>query len=159
MSTKPLAAAFLSMALLAGCATDMQNSPGETVGGVLGAVGGAVLGAQLGGGKGQLAAVAVGTLAGAWLGSSIGRSMDETDRLKSQRTTQDSLEYNKTGTTSTWSNPDSGYKGSTTPIRTYQTADQQACREYRSTVTIDGRTEEAVGTACREPDGTWRIVN
>jgi len=159
MSTKPLAAAFLSMALLAGCATDMQNSPGETVGGVLGAVGGAVLGAQVGGGKGQLAAVAVGTLAGAWLGSAIGRNMDETDRLKAQRTTQDSLEYNKTGTTSTWSNPDSGYKGTTTPIRTYQTADQQACREYRSTVTIDGRTEEAVGTACREPDGTWRIVN
>jgi len=159
MRTKPLAAAFLSLALLAGCATDMQNSPGETMGGVIGAVGGAVLGAQMGGGKGRLAAVAVGTLAGAWLGSSIGKSMDETSRLKAQQTTQESLEYNRTGTTSTWSNPDRGYRGSTTPTRTYQTADQQACREYRSTVTIDGRTEEAVGTACREPDGTWRIVN
>ena len=85
--------------------------------------------------------------------------MDETDRLKAQQATQESLEYNKAGTTSTWSNPDTGYRGSTTPVRTYQTADQQACREYRSTVTIDGKTEEAVGTACREPDGTWRIVN
>jgi len=159
MTIKTLVAAILSAAILTGCATDMQNSPGETMGGLLGAVGGAVLGSQVGGGKGRLAAVAVGTLAGAWLGSSIGRNMDETDRLKSQRTTQDSLEYNKAGTTSSWSNPDSGYKGSTTPTRTYQTADQQACREYRSTVTIDGKTEEAVGTACREPDGTWRIVN
>jgi len=159
MSTKPLAAAFISLALLAGCATDMQNSPGETMGGVLGAVGGAVLGAQVGGGKGRLASVAVGTLAGAWLGSSIGKSMDDTSRLKAQRATQETLEYNKTGTTSTWSNPDSGYKGTVTPTRTYQTASQQACREYKTTVTIDGRTEEAVGTACREPDGTWRIVN
>ena len=25
-------------------------------------------------------------------------------------------------------------------------------------ITINGRTETAYGTACREPDGTWRIV-
>ena len=59
MRTKTVAAAFLSTALLAGCATDMQNSPGETMGGLLGAVGGAVLGSQVGGGKGRLAAVAI----------------------------------------------------------------------------------------------------
>ena len=28
-----------------------------------------------------------------------------------------------------------------------------------TTVTIDGKQEQASGTACRQPDGSWRIVN
>jgi hypothetical protein len=33
------------------------------------------------------------------------------------------------------------------------------CRTFRTTVVIDGRPETATGTACQEPDGTWRIVH
>jgi hypothetical protein len=36
---------------------------------------------------------------------------------------------------------------------------QQQCREYTATATIDGRPQETVGTACLDPDGTWRIVD
>ena len=32
------------------------------------------------------------------------------------------------------------------------------CREYQQTVTIDGKQERSYGTACRQPDGTWKIV-
>ena len=32
------------------------------------------------------------------------------------------------------------------------------CREYQSTVTIDGRPQPTYGRACLQPDGTWRIV-
>ncbi len=32
----------------------------------------------------------------------------------------------------------------------------EQCREYQRTVTIDGKTETAYGTACRQPDGTWK---
>jgi len=38
-------------------------------------------------------------------------------------------------------------------------APQGECREYQSTTTIAGQPESVVGTACRQPDGTWRIVN
>jgi hypothetical protein len=31
------------------------------------------------------------------------------------------------------------------------------CREYQSTVTIDGRPQRAFGTVCRQPDGSWRV--
>ena len=31
------------------------------------------------------------------------------------------------------------------------------CREYQHTVTIDGKQEKAYGTACRQPDGSWKI--
>ncbi len=159
MFFKPIAAAFMSLALLSGCSSDMQNSPNETMGKILGAVGGGLLGAQVGSGKGRMIAVGLGAVAGSWLGGSLGSSMDKTDRMKAAEVTQDSLEYKSSGTTSSWSNPESGHSGSVTPTRTYQTADQQPCREYTSTVNIDGQTEEAVGTACREPDGTWRIIN
>lgn len=37
----------------------------------------------------------------------------------------------------------------------YSTAN---CREYSGTITIDGREERSYGTACLQPDGTWRIV-
>jgi hypothetical protein len=32
------------------------------------------------------------------------------------------------------------------------------CREYQSTTTIDGRKQPTYGTACLQPDGSWRIV-
>ena len=31
------------------------------------------------------------------------------------------------------------------------------CREYRTVATIDGRSERLYGTACRQPDGSWRF--
>jgi len=33
-----------------------------------------------------------------------------------------------------------------------------ACREYQTTVTIDGRQQRAFGVTCRQPDGSWRIA-
>ena len=32
------------------------------------------------------------------------------------------------------------------------------CREYTRTVYIGGRTQDAYGTACLQPDGSWMIV-
>jgi hypothetical protein len=31
------------------------------------------------------------------------------------------------------------------------------CREFQKQIIIDGRTEQAYGVACRQPDGTWKI--
>ena len=37
-------------------------------------------------------------------------------------------------------------------------ASGQQCREYQSTAVISGQPQQTVGTACLQPDGTWRIV-
>lgn len=37
-------------------------------------------------------------------------------------------------------------------------ASQTNCRDYESTMTIDGRAQKVTGTACLQADGTWRIV-
>jgi hypothetical protein len=36
---------------------------------------------------------------------------------------------------------------------------QDNCREYTKDVSINGRIERAYGTACRQPDGSWEVVN
>ncbi len=33
------------------------------------------------------------------------------------------------------------------------------CREFEQVIYVDGRRQTAVGTACRERDGSWRIVD
>ena len=147
--------AVVAVAALAGCSGGEKQKMGTMLGAGLGAL----AGAHVGKGKGKLVAVAVGTLAGAAIGGEVGKSLDRADRLAMQRTTQKALEKNRTGYKSTWRNPDSGNQGTITPTRTYEVASGDVCREYQQTVTIGGKTETVVGRACRQADGTWRIVN
>ena len=142
---------------LSACA-DMQENPKQSLGTLLGAGLGALAGSQVGSGKGQMAAIAVGTLAGAWSGSEIGKSLDKADKLFAARTAQDSLENNKTGQTSSWRNPDTGHSGTVTPTKTYKTAENRHCREFETAIFVDGKQEVGTGQACRAEDGTWQIV-
>ena len=131
----------------------------ESVGTLLGAAVGGLAGAQVGKGRGQLVATAAGTLLGAFIGKEIGKSLDRADRVALQQTTQQSLETAPVGTTSSWQNPDSGNSGTVTPANTFQNSDGTYCREFSQTVTVGGRTEEGYGTACRQPDGSWKIIS
>ena len=157
MKTTGIAVATAAAMLLAGC-QNMQDNPKQTMGTVLGAGTGALIGSQIGGGRGQLVGVALGTLAGAMIGSEIGKSLDNADKAMSQRTAQASLETARTGQTTSWRNPDSGNSGTYTPTSTYRSAAGEDCREFEQTINVGGRTEKAMGRACRKPDGTWQIV-
>mgnify|MGYP003386597244 CR=1 FL=1 len=33
------------------------------------------------------------------------------------------------------------------------------CREYQRNVTVGNRNEQSYGTACRQPDGAWKVVS
>ncbi|MGB0672094.1 MAG: RT0821/Lpp0805 family surface protein [Rhodospirillales bacterium] len=151
--------AALTAILFLGACADAQDNPKTTLGTLLGAGLGGLAGSQIGSGKGQMAAIGLGVLAGAVLGNQIGSSLDKADKLMLERTTQSSLEYNKSGESSAWANPDSGNKGTVTPTRTYVSSNGTNCREYETIVNIGGRDEVAKGTACRQEDGTWRIVD
>jgi len=147
-------------ALAIGLAACEGNKYGQkqSAGAVIGGIAGGLLGSKVGHGKGQLAATAAGTLFGVLIGSEIGKSLDRADRLYAARTTQGALETNKSGETSSWSNPDSGHSGTVTPEPAYQTSAGQYCREYQQQITVGGKSETAYGTACRQPDGSWKIV-
>lgn len=58
-----------------------------------------------------------------------------------------------------WSNTATGRHGEVVVVgEGYDDQIGGYCRTYRTTVVIDGQPETATGTACQEPDGTWRIV-
>ena len=33
------------------------------------------------------------------------------------------------------------------------------CRDFEQTVTIEGRYETATGTACRQQNGSWKVIS
>ena len=149
---------IVSLGLVA-CAQDA--GPKERGGTVVGAVAGGLLGSTIGKGRGQVAAIAIGAVLGGIVGTEVGKSLDRADRAYMHRTTQESLENGRTGETSSWVNPDNQHAGTVTPTRTLPPEPGQTgpCREFQQTVSIGGRSEQAYGTACRQADGSWKIVN
>lgn len=110
MIDKRLSAIVLGL-LLAGGPALAQQGGGQTpftkenIGKAVGAAAGALLGSQIGSGRGKLAAVAIGTLAGYWAGGKVGERLSQRDQAGIAHTTQRALE---SGETRTWRNPDSG---------------------------------------------------
>ena len=93
-----------------------------------------------------------------WM-SVFGGSLDRLDQIYMDRTIQETLERGSVGTTRSWKNTDSGNEGWVTPKRTYKRHDGTYCREFIQIIKVGGRTAEAYGTACRQPDGTWMSVS
>lgn len=166
---KKTASKFLIATILVGSLAACQQGAGgmyredgnlskQTMGTLGGAVVGGVLGSKVGKGTGNGVAIGVGTLLGAMAGSSIGQSLDHADMMYYNRTSQQALESAPTGKPMAWNNPDSGNSGTVTPTNTFQRADGSYCREYNQSINIGGRVEQAYGTACRQANGAWQIV-
>jgi surface antigen len=150
--------AILAAAFLLGACANGGKGQKQTGGTLLGAGLGALAGSQIGSGRGQLAAVAIGALAGAFLGNEVGKSLDRADEVAMERSTQTALETAPSGQTVAWRNPDSGNSGTITPQPVVESNAGEFCREYQQTITVAGQSEQAYGTACRQADGSWKIV-
>ena len=146
----------VSIAILTtGCAT-IQENPKTTVGALGGGTFGGLVAAAAGASP---AGIAAGAIGGMLVGGLVGNLLDERDKKLAAEAAQKALETAPTGKPVAWNNPDNGHSGTVTPTKTYQTAEGSYCREYQHIVTIDGKQEKAYGTACRQPDGSWKIVN
>ncbi|NIP73296.1 MAG: glycine zipper 2TM domain-containing protein [Gammaproteobacteria bacterium] len=126
----------------------------EALGKVIGGVIGGVAGSEIGKGDGKTAATVVGVIVGYVIGGKIGRSMDEADA----RCTGQVLEHGEDRRPVRWVNPDTGAEYVVTPTRTYK-ADGRQCREFRTQTTVGGEIRKVYGTACRQADGSWKMVN
>ncbi len=148
----------LAMFSLTACQTLQGRGDKEVIGGGTGAVLGGVLGSQIGSGSGRLWTTGAGVLLGALVGSEIGSSMDKADMAYvSKANTR--AHAAPIGETVSWNNPDSGNYGSVTPTRDGYSSSGRYCREYQQEVVVGGETQDAYGTACQQPDGSWEIVN
>jgi surface antigen len=149
---KLLAPIALLAFLVSGCES-VQNNPKAALGGATGATAGGLIAAAAGGGT---AGIIGGVLLGGLVGGAIGNALDQRDKELAMKAAQQSFENSRSGTSTTWRNPDSGNSGSITPTRTYQN-DGQYCREYQQEIVVGGEKQTAYGTACRQPDGNWAI--
>lgn len=61
------------------------------------------------------------------------------------------------GDTIVWNQ--AGATGGVTVVRDGYSSAGRYCREFQQSVTVGGRSEEAYGTACMQPDGAWEIVS
>ena len=148
--------AFVALTFLLGaCVTDQGGK--QVFGTLAGAAAGGWLGSKIGGGTGQLAAIAGGTLLGGLIGNQIGRTMDDVDRLQAGQALANA-QTAPIGETIQWNNADTGNYGTVTPTRGGYAADGAHCREFQQTVPVGNRSQEAYGTACRQPDGSWKMV-
>ena len=149
----------VSSLVYADCYKDSSDNSNEVVGTLLGAAVGGLVGSQIGHGTGNKIAIGAGVLAGGLIGNKIGRKLDCKDIEYHNNTAQNTLETQRTGSTETWTNPDSGHSGTVTPTRTYYSGDGKPCRDFTQTVSVDGSVDEVRATACRQDDGTWQIVD
>jgi len=160
MKAKILISALIISVSLGACSGEGQSFKGykEKVGTFFGAITGGFIGSKVGKGNGQLVATGAGAVLGALAGGEIGKQLDKADLMYHQQAIEEcySKPLNKT---IHWENEASGNSGSVTPVREgYQASTGNLCRQYNQSITVGGKTETAVGTACQNYDGTWSIA-
>jgi len=152
---KKLIPILLVAALSGGCSNDSRWNR-QMAGGGAGALAGGWLGSQFGSGEGRVAMAATGALLGALAGSQIALSSE--DQSSMNRAAYDA-QTAPIGQEIIWDNPQTGNRGSYVPVRDGYTPSGSYCREFTQNITVNGRPHVGYGTACRQSDGAWKIVN
>ncbi len=142
---------FLVVAALSGCAGGVAMGNGGTVAAIPQPAAGAEIAAAQPGG----APAGNGTMVGGLIAGDIGQGLDRSDQQQALAAEYRALELGTAGTAVAWRGATGA--GEVTPGPAYR-VNAYACRDYSHTVTIAGQPRTARGTACREPDGTWRPV-
>lgn len=148
MFVKKLVPAAMAVALLAGCASTSQEATknAETVGGRISSTYGSA--------SGKVASSGTGPLLGAFIG---GAAIEPSDAAAAETAAKRAYSA-PIGDPVGWTNPVTGHYGSLTTTREGYNNAGQYCREFKQSVTTKSKTELAYGTACKQGDGTWKIV-
>lgn len=144
-------AAFAGVLLLCAC----RGETGIVTGAIPGANTGHVIGSPVA--TGEADAAEVGPVEGGLTGADVGRSLSEAERKLALKAEYEALEYGRSGQPTAWQGRSGQNRGQINVGSSYQ-VNRLDCREYTHNVWIGGRLRVVKGTACREPDGVWRIV-
>ena len=128
----------------------------QVMGAVIGGIAGGALANEKAGKNHKVLATALGVGLGGLIGSSVGASLDRMDRMYLEQAAQKAMENGRSNAPVAWSNPDSQNSGTITPQRAYA-VNGTYCREFTQSIFVGGKKQEAYGTACRQPDGTWKV--
>jgi surface antigen len=150
-----LAGMITVMAFEMGGCTPGNNTMGSTA---AGAIAGGLLGTAIF--HNQVAGAIGGALVGGVIGNQVGQYMDRQDKINMQS----AIVNTPVNQEATWTSDKAGPNGrpvtyTVKPVRNY-TSHHRYCREYQTTITVGGKAKQpAYGKACRQPDGSWKIVS
>lgn len=149
----------------------LAGGESEFLGTVMGAGLGGFLGSQVGHGAGRLAATGTGVFLGGWVGNSLGRSADRQAYYahpprRAYYAPAYSTVYEETylppSYVMTYYAPNyvAPPAPQPPPPSTIYVDDSSGsyCREYSQQIRIGDQVQESYGTACMQPDGSWKIV-
>jgi surface antigen len=148
---------------LSGCVDQYGNTNYEGGATIGGAATGAFLGSRFGSGGGSIIGGAIGAVAGGFLGNQIGKRMDANAREAMNRNALYALNKGHVGQSYSWETENAG--GSFLVTKDYRhnnsnnSSRNEYCREFTQKINIGGRIETGYGTACRQPNGDWKIVS
>lgn len=142
--------ALAAAALLAGCQSTKETSTEAP------SIFGGTINSQLTAGSNpKLAQSGTGTMVGAFIGKEA--KIQPADQPLAETAAKRAYAA-PVGERMTWNNPQTGNSGTITSTREGYNSTGTYCREYQQTVTTGRQTELIYGTACKQADGTWKIV-
>ena len=160
-----IAATAIALAFAAPASARSSCDGDATAGTIVGGVVGGIIGNQFGRGSGRTAATVGGIILGGIVGNKIARDACDDDRHDAyyyNDTYSDAFDDPEEGREYQWRNPYSNHYGYVTAGEWYEDGYEDydgPCREFTQRVWVDGRWQNAWGVACRQSDGSWRIVS
>ena len=147
-------------ALLAGNLSACADDPGafQVLGSALGGVAGGLAGSQVGEGIGRIFATAAGGALGAYYGGKLFQAMAEADQERAREAQYEALERAPSGRPVLWRNPDNTAAGKVQAQPAFSANNNAPCRRYNHVISVGGEQETETGLACRQADGSWRVV-
>ncbi len=135
------------------------RSKTDPAGVIIGAVLGGILGNAAGGRNNSGAGTAAGIFAGGAIGAILTTKLDCEDRAYAYRTYADGFNSGRTNVKYEWKNPKNDRRGEFQVRNYYDDPDGFRCANYSQTIYIGGRPQAATGRACRQPDGSWAMLD
>lgn len=134
---------------LAGCGTTGSNQGAVAVlgtGGASGSAGGAV------------SSSVIAAMGGGLVSGSIGVGLSQGEKRSALEAEYKALEYTASGQAVGWKGDQASHYGEVVAAQPYRVGSQD-CRQYAQTVHTGGAGATARGTACRNTDGSWSLLN
>lgn len=89
----------------------------------------------------------------------LSRALDAEDVRRAGAAMSTALDPQGSGASVKWDNPQSGAKGSFTPVGQAYPLDGKVCRAFLAEVTANETQEKVQGAACREKSADWALTD
>lgn len=98
-----------------------------------------------------------GDIAGELFNLKSVQGWEEYDKKMMHKIAHQALDFSPSGSSVEWKNPSNKNHGSITPIKSFKISGRY-CRQYIQEIYIGPKKIRVFGKACRQADGSWKII-